>query len=100
MKCQSRVSVCLFVCLLLVRLHVCVVHLSARDACTVDPRRPAHEPTNQHPRSAMPFFPVTIGISLTNFLSQIYFLDLPPAQLARMQTRQAIEYIKILSRAR
>jgi hypothetical protein len=37
-----------------------------------------------------------IGISLTNFLNQIYFLDLPPAQLARMQTRQAIEYIKIL----
>jgi hypothetical protein len=36
-----------------------------------------------------------IGISLTNFLNQIYFrLEVPPAQLARMQTRQAIEYIK------
>jgi hypothetical protein len=41
-----------------------------------------------------------IGISLTSFLNQIYFRrEVPPAQLARMRTRQAIEYIKYFSRA-
>jgi hypothetical protein len=40
------------------------------------------------------------SISLTSFLNQIYFqLEVPPAQLARMRPRQAIEYIKYFSRA-
>jgi hypothetical protein len=39
-----------------------------------------------------------IGISLTN-PNQIYFREVPPAQLARMRSRQAIEYVKYFSRA-